>query len=305
MKRRKIVGIGACCYDTLYSLETYPQEDTKAHAAFSRIAGGGPVSTGLCAAAKLGIEAEYLGNLAGDEAGSFLKKDFEKWGVGTDNIHIVPGTSSFKSVLWLCANSGSRTCVFDRGNVSSSRLTPAQKKAIREADVLMVDGNMLDMAIEGAEIARESSTKVLYDCGGLYEGIEPLLKLTDIMIPSEEFALGITKTDNAAEAAAILFQRYSPAIIVVTQGSRGGLLFDGENTITYPVYPTVVIDSNGSGDVFHGAFAAGYVYGFSYEKCCHFASAVSAMKCAGIGARESTPDYETVIRYLKENHYEL
>jgi sulfofructose kinase len=91
----------------------------------------------------------------------------------------------------------------------------------------------------------------------------------------------------------------------VTQGKRGGILFDGERLTSYPIYPATVVDSNGSGDVFHGAFAAGLVKGFDFEACCHFSSAVSAIKCMGIGARESVPDFETVKRYLKENGYEL
>ena len=82
-------------------------------------------------------------------------------------------------------------------------------------------------------------------------------------------------------------------------------MYDGKTLISYPIYPATVVDSNGSGDVFHGAFAAGVMRGFDFEKCCHFASAVSALKCMGVGARESVPDFETVKKYLKENGYEL
>jgi len=79
----------------------------------------------------------------------------------------------------------------------------------------------------------------------------------------------------------------------------------GYDTITLPIYPATVVDSNGSGDVFHGAFAAAVTMGFDYEKCCHFSSAVSAIKCMGVGARESVPDFQTVKKYMEENRYEL
>ena len=138
-----------------------------------------------------------------------------------------------------------------------------------------------------------------------------LLEHTDIMIPSEEFALGHTGKDNAELAAKALYERYKPEVVIVTQGKKGGILFDGDKITSYPVYPAEVVDSNGSGDVFHGAFAAGLVRGFDFYKCCHFASAASAIKCMGVGARESVPDldtvkkYSTVEKYLKENGYEL
>ena len=301
----KIVGIGANVFDTLYTVPTYPKEDTKMRAVSSKTAGGGPVATGLVAAQKLGEQTAYIGVLSDDNGGTYLKNDFIKYGVRTDLIEIKPGYRSFASVLWLCKDTATRTCVFDKGNLPPLELNEAQKQAVRSAKILMVDGNELSAAIKAAKIARENGVKVLYDCGGLYDGIEELLKLTDIMIPSEEFALGITGCKTAKDAAKKLYETYTPEVVVITQGKRGGILFNGKECVSYPIYPADVVDSNGSGDVFHGAFAAGITKGLDYLKCCHFSSAVSAIKCTGVGARESVPDFDTVKKYLKENGYEL
>ncbi len=301
----KIVGIGANVFDTLYNIPTYPTEDTKMRATASKTAGGGPVATGLVAAQKLGEDTAYIGVLSDDNGGKFLKEDFEKYGVETELIDIKSGYRSFASVLWLCADTATRTCVFDKGDLPALKLSEFQKQAVRDAEILMVDGNELDAAVEAAKIARDSGTKVLYDCGGLYEGVEKLLALTDIMIPSEEFSLGHTGCKTAEEAAKRLYETYNPEVVVITQGKKGGIIFDGEKTISYPIYPAVVVDSNGSGDVFHGAFAAAVAKGYDFLKCCHFSSAVSALKCTGVGARESVPNFETTKKYLKENGYEL
>ena len=301
----KIVGIGACVFDTLYNIPTYPTEDTKMRAVGSKCAGGGPVATGLVAASKLGEEAAYIGVLANDNGGAFLRRDFEKYGVDTTLTEVLDGYRSFASVLWLCADSATRTCVFDKGDLPPLALTEAQKDAVRNASLLMVDGNEMDAAVEAATLARENGVQVLYDCGGLYAGVERLLALTDIMIPSEEFAMGHTGEKTAEDAARKLYETYSPRVVVVTQGKRGGILFDGKSFTKYPIYPAAVVDSNGSGDVFHGAFAAGVLKGYDYLKCCHFSSAVSAIKCMGVGARESVPSFEAVKNYMKENGYEL
>ena len=301
----KIVGIGANVFDTLYNIPTYPTEDTKMRATASTNAGGGPVATGLVASQKLGEDAAYIGVLSDDNGGKFLKDDFEKHGVKTDLIEIKSGFRSFVSVLWLCADTATRTCVFDKGNLPPLTLNEAQKQAISDAEILMVDGNEMDAAVEGAKIARANGTKVLYDCGGLYEGVERLLALTDIMIPSEEFALGHTGCNSVEDAAKKLYDLYAPEIVVITQGKHGGIIYDGNQIVAYPIYPAEVVDSNGSGDVFHGAFAAAVAKGYSYLKCCHFSSAVSGLKCTGVGARESVPDFETTKKYLKENGYEL
>lgn len=301
----KVVGIGACVLDTLITIPHFPPEDTKLRAESSKLVGGGPAATGIVAVSKLGIDAEFLGVLSDDSNGAYLKSDFEKYNVGTDNIEMIPGYRAFTSCIWLNSEKGTRTCVFDKGNLPALKLNDRQKEAIGNAEVLMVDGNEMSAAIEAAKIARENKTKVLYDCGGLYEGVEKLLALTDIMIPSEEFAMGHTGEKNAADAAKKLYELYNPEIVVVTRGKEGGLLYDGNTVTEYPIYPAEVVDSNGSGDVFHGAFASAVVRGFTPIQCCHFSSCVSALKCMGVGARESVPDFDTAVDYLRRNGYEL
>ena len=301
----KIVGIGACVFDTLYNIPSYPKEDTKMRASGSKPAGGGPTATGLVAAQKLGEQTAYIGVLSDDNGGVFLKKDFEKYGVDTSLIEVKSGYRSFASVLWLSADTTARTCVFDKGDLPALVLNNEQIEAIKNAEILMVDGNEMDAAVEAAKIARANGTKVLYDCGGLYAGVERLLAHTDIMIPSEEFSLGHTGAATAEEAAKKLYDTYHPEVVVITQGKRGGIIYDGKEIVSYPIYPAVVVDSNGSGDVFHGAFAAAVCKGYGYLKSCHFSSAVSGLKCTGIGARESVPSFEKVKEYMKENGYEL
>jgi sugar/nucleoside kinase (ribokinase family) len=47
------------------------------------------------------------------------------------------------------------------------------------------------------------------------------------------------------------------------------------------------------------------VKGYSYMDCCLFASATSAIKCTGVGARQSVPDERTVLEFLKDRGIEL
>lgn len=296
----KIVGIGANVFDTLYTVDKYPTEDTKMRAGGVKTSGGGPCATGLVAASKLGASCAFIGNLSDDNGGKFLKEDFEKYGVDTTYIKIKPGYDTFCSCIWLARETASRTCVFFRGNVPPTQIESSDEVAIANAEILMVDGNDMDAAVKGAKIANENGTKVLYDAGGLYEGIEKLLPHADILIPSEEFALGHTKAENAENAAKILFEKYSPEIVVITQGKKGGIIYDGNTVESYPAFLVDAVDSNGSGDVFHGAFAFAVTNNMDYKKACVFSSAVSALKCTKVGAREGVPTYDETINFLKE-----
>ena len=299
----RIVGIGANVYDTLITLKSYPREDTKMQCEKITISGGGPCATGLVAASKLGAECAFIGNMADDAGGAFLKCDFEKFGVSTEYSRIRAGYNTFCSYIWLAENTASRTCVFHKGNVPPAKIDEDAARAIENAEILMVDGNDLDAAIEGAKIAKKSGTKVLYDAGGLYSGVEKLLPYADILIPSEEFALGHTGAENAEAAAKILFDKYSPQIVVITQGKKGGIIYDGEKAEHYPVMPVTVVDSNGAGDVFHGAFAFAVTKGYNAMKAAVFSSAVSALKCTKVGAREAVPTFCETVKFLKECGY--
>jgi sugar/nucleoside kinase (ribokinase family) len=291
--------------DTLYTVPEYPREDTKLRALEVKLCGGGPAATGVVSAAKLGISSGFFGVLSDDTGGRFLLEDFKKYAVDTGGIEIIRGCRSFTASIWLSEKTASRTCVFDKGTLPPLKLSDAQKTALSRVRLLLIDGNELDAAAEAAGIVRESGGAVLYDAGGLYGGVERLLALADILIPSEEFALAHTGAADAKSAAKSLMERYRPRVVVITQGKRGGVFYEGGEYGDYPSYPAGVVDSNGAGDVFHGAFAAGWVKGFSPEQCCHFASAVSALKCTGFGARESVPDYDTAILFLRRNGYEL
>lgn len=296
----EIVGIGANVFDALYTVEKYPAEDTKMRADSVKPSGGGPCATGLVAASKLGAKCAFIGNLSDDSGGRFLKEDFERYGVDTSCMKIMHGYDSFCSCIWLAKDSASRTCVFCKGNVPPTEIDENAAKAIENAKILMVDGNDMEAAVKGAEIARKNGTKVLYDAGGLYENVEKLLPYADILIPSEEFALGHTGANDAGEAAKKLFEKYSPEIVVITQGKKGGIIYDGFSFEKYPVFPVDAVDSNGSGDVFHGAFAFAVTKGMNYKKACVFSSAVSALKCTKVGAREGVPAYDETINFLRE-----
>ena len=296
----KIVGIGANVYDTLITVPFYPEEDTKLKADNVIISGGGPCATGLVAASKLGGDTAYIGVLSDDAGGKFLLNDMKKYGVSTDYIRIASGYDSFSSYIWLSKNTSARTCVFNKGNIPPLVPDSVQKKAIEEAELIMVDGNEMNAAIEGCKIANKSGTKVLYDAGGLYDNVEKLLPLSDILIPSEEFALGHTGEGTAEKAAERLFKLYAPEVVVITQGKDGGIIYDGDNVRRYPAFLVDAIDSNGSGDVFHGAFAFAVTAGYDYYKACVFSSAVSAIKCTKLGARNGVPSLEEALNFLKE-----
>ena len=290
---KRIVGLGACVLDTLITCDKYPKEDTKQKAEHIFLAGGGPVGNALVIAQKLGVQTDVLGGFGGDNAGQYLLDDFKKYGVGVENAVTLKNASSFTSYIVLSNESKTRTCVFDRGTVPDD---PKNVKlaAIDGASVLHLDGNYLNCALAAAKYAKEKGVKVSLDAGGLYKDIEKLLPYVDILIPSAEFAMGLTGEKTIPEAMAALYKTYRPEILVVTDGSNGGYYFENGVAVHYDSVKVDAVDTNGAGDTFHGAFVAAYCSGKTLRECCNFASRVAAYKCARKGVR--TFDFDETFR---------
>ncbi len=295
---KKVVGIGACVLDTLIEMDKYPNEDIKIKANNVFASGGGPVSNALVCISKLGLQTEYLGLLSNDASGQRLIQEFKQYNVETKNIKCVDNTSAFTSFIVLAKDKGTRTCVFDKGSVPDDP-SLLDLSTIKSADILHLDGNYLNIAKAGIKVAKENGVLISLDAGSVYPHIEDIMEYIDILIPSEEFALKYTKKNNPEEAILELNNMYHPKVLVVTQGSKGGIYLKDNIVHHYNAFKIDCVDSNGAGDTFHGAFLARYLEGKSIEECVMFASATSAIKCQKAGVRVALPNKEEVESFLK------
>ena len=297
----QIVGIGAALLDILVTVDSFPREDTKLQSLQTKFQGGGPCFTGLVAASKLGVSSCYMGTVGDDMYGDYIRKAFATYGVGSRHVRTIENAQSFHSVVLLNVSNASRTCVWNRGTVTPPQSSDVDLGTLQEAKYLHLDGHQMDCAIYAARKAKEMGVKVSLDAGNPYPGIENLMPLVDILIPSEEFSLKFTGCATAEEAAVKLQEAYHPEVLIITQGSKGGFIWDDQKAVRYPVFPVDAVDSNGAGDTFHGAFLAARIRGMTVEEAATFASATSALKCTRVGAQEGIPDFEEVLAFMKEN----
>ncbi len=297
----EVVGIGAALLDILVTVDSYPQEDTKLQSLQTKFQGGGPCFTGLVAVSKLGVSSCYMGTLGDDMYGDYVRNAFDTYNVGRENVRTIPNSQSFHSVVLLNISNASRTCVWNRGTVTPPTYDDIDLDVLKNAKYLHLDGHQMECAIYASQKAKEFGVKVSLDAGSPYPGIDRLLPLVDVLIPSEEFSLKVTGRATAEEAAAQLYEKYHPEVLIITQGSRGGFIWEDGKAVRYPVFPVDALDSNGAGDTFHGAFVAARVKGMEVAEAAAFASATSALKCTRVGAQEGIPGFEEVLSFMKEN----
>jgi sugar/nucleoside kinase (ribokinase family) len=301
----KVIGIGSAVFDILAQCDKYPVEDTKMACNAMKYQGGGPCATALVAASRLGLESEYWGCISDDQAGLFIRKDFQRYGVGTDTLKTVDGYHSFSSYVLCSSEHASRTCIYFPGDVPPPQPADFPLEKLDGARFLHLDGYYPMLALPAVQHAKKQGIAVSLDAGTLNGSIEDLLPFVDILIASESFAGQISGTSQMEEAIAFLGKTYHPDVLVVTQGSKGGLLWSEGRAKSYPAFPVSAVDTNGAGDVFHGAMLCALDRGLDPYESCVFSSAVSALKCMVFGAREGIPSFEDVMDFLHENHISL
>ena len=296
-----IVGVGHSCLDRLCTVEAYPPEDGSTHITSISIQGGGAVATALAAAARLGTSAAMAGHLGADENGQKIRALLEADGVDTRYIRDIPGGRSSVSYVMVNPAKSTRTKFPYPDDLPLILWDDALRKAIRQARVLHLDGTRYENALSAAKIAKAAGVTVSLDGCSMQADNEKniaLASLADILIMNAKYPTRVSGRADYGEAL-LEMAGWGPKIVIGTQGAQGCLAVMDGALRRFPAFEVEAVDTTGAGDVFHGAFLAGYLRGMDLEENIRFASAVSAIKCTRIGGRAGIPTFEAAMEFLE------
>ena len=236
--------VGLSVLDILYRLESSPRPNSKNVVRERGIFAGGPAANASVTFAALGGEARLVTAIGSHPLGGLIRDDLETHGVEVeDRIPDFDGVPSVASVM--VSPDGDRLVA---STAAHSLPEPAFDFDLGEPDVVLVDGHLLDLCIDGARRAREAGIPVVADCGSWKSGCERMLPYVDIAICAEDFLP--PDAENPVDVFAFL-RRYDVKLSAITRGEKP-VLIDGGEPVDVP--QAKAVDTLGAGDVFHGAF---------------------------------------------------
>ena len=291
------VGLGFHCVDLLLRITDLPSFKEHRHSRVQNfdVQGGGPVSTGLAAMAKLGAKVGYVGNVGDDHWGTVILNEYKKYGVDTSRVVVEKGVTSPCVVVLVEVGSGERVFMILPSNLPSPKFGKAERECVLGSKMVFLAGGG-DAVVEAAKVAKGANIPVLID--GLATG--GLEGLVDVAICGEEHAYAVTHTNDPLRAVEKL-SKNGYRTVGITLGSKGSIFKTEGKIVRQEASKVKVVDTTGAGDVFHGAFAYGIVQGWDVQKTAEFASAVSALKCTKLGGRAGIPTLEEVFAFIKEH----
>lgn len=284
-------GFGLNAVDHLIVVPEYPAFDTKMRLLEHKRSAGGQTATAMVALRRLGLNTAYAGRFGSDPEGQFGLKTLVDEGVNCDFAEVIEGSKNQIAFITIDARSGERTIVWDRDERLAYKREEAPVEFAVMGRVLHLDAHDPPACVRMATAAKDSGTIVSADIDNVYEGLPELLPLIDILVGSKEFPYRVTGITDERAALIELHERYGCAVVGMTMGAAGAVVYcEGEfiESRGYPA-PGGCRDTTGAGDAFHGGLLYGFLGGEDVETSLMFANAVAAIKCSALGARTALP----------------
>jgi sugar/nucleoside kinase (ribokinase family) len=297
------VGFGLNAVDHLVVVPAYPAFDTKVRFVEHVQAAGGETATAMTALSRLGMRAAYAGRFGSDSEGQFGFAALKDEGVNVEFAEVVEGARNQVAFILIDAPSGERTVIWDRDERLAYHAEEAPVEAASRGRILHLDAHDPPACALLARGAREAGTIVSADIDNIYDGLPELLPYIDVLISSKEFPHYLTGIADKRASLVELKARYGCAIVGMTLGIRGAILYANGVFLESPAFavPGGCRDTTGAGDAFHGGFIYGMLCGEDIETSMRCANATAALKCRALGARTSLPTPSELSEFLSQN----
>ena len=293
-----ILGLGSVTVDDFYVVPYFPIPDTKLEILSTERQGGGLTATALVAATRLGATCAYGGVLGHDDISKWVEADLAREGIDVSRMARRDNAQPIHSHVIVEQQNHTRTILYTlKGQVGADDELPSEVD-IRASKILFIDDFGVTGNFRAATIARAAGVPVVAD----FEHMQsvPLLGLVDHLIVSIRYASAVTRI-NQPEAAAQSLWKPQSKLVAVTCGEAGCYYTTDGQTVAYqPAFKVEAVDTTGCGDVFHGAYAAALVWGWSAGNCIRFAAASAALKATQAGGRRGIPNRAQVEVFLQE-----
>ena len=289
-----VLGIGENSVDDVYRLPGYPRAGGTAKVEILRHdrRAGGQVATTLCACARLGLSARYLGTFGNDDNGAFLREELERRGIDLRHALVRPAPNRH-AVILIDDASGERVVLWRRDAALALGPQDVRPEIIARARLLHVDGVDEDAAVRAAHAARDLGVPVTSDIDRVTARTRDLVAAASIPIFAEGVAEALTGEPDA-ESALRAIRRGHQGLLCITLGAQGAMLLNGNTLHRVPGHHVRVVDTTGAGDVFRGAFIYALVRGDAPADALKLANAAAALSCTREGAIASVPSLEEV-----------
>lgn len=180
----------------------------------------------------------------------------------------------------------------------------ASRPLLESCDILLMQLEIpVEAVLKAAKIAFEAGATVVLNPAPYSELPEEIFKYTSLFIPNETelssfSGVPVTDQESACKAAEVLFAK-GVGKMIVTMGSKGSLILDGEPQFVQ-ARKVKAVDTTGAGDTYCGSLCVALSEGKSLKDAAAFATASSAISVTKMGAQTAIPSREEIEAFMAQ-----
>lgn len=277
-----------------------PEETLQAENFF--IEPGGKAYNQAVAASRLGAQVLFFGAMGADKGADFCQRYLEQEGV-LPVLETIPDANTAYACI-LTDKQGENRVTVSRG--ASQQLSPEfirSQEAQIQACTHMLLGLECPLAATktALELCKKHGVFTIFNPAPAIALDPDFLQRFDLITPNLQEAmvlLGLSLAPTPAELAGYL-QQAGFHQAVVTLGSQGSLLLDGEDAFLFPAREVVSVDTTGAGDTFNAALAVALSQGKSLNEAISYATNASAYSVQKPHVMQALPTAQELAAWMQ------
>ena len=293
----KCACMGSLVYDMTFVIDDKLEEDSKMRAKEFVACGGGNGSNYAYALASWNNDVDLYSIIGDDLDGKKLIDEFNTKNIDMSGVEIRDNFITPKSVI-----------ISNKKNATRSIVTTYREKIRKLStniksnyDVILLDGSYIDSAKELLDNNKEAT--IIFDLESVDEEKVNLAKRSDYMICSRNFAEEFTNMDLSNTSVNLLKECYDKlnnyfnnSTIIITLGKDGCFTKLDDYKLIDSI-KVKAIDTTGSGDIFHAAFAHFLSMKYDIEQVIKYSTIAAGLSTKKVGCRNKVPTLEEVLNY--------
>ncbi len=302
MNSKKIVVVGSCNTDMVVKSDRLPVPgETVLGGAFMMNPGGKGANQAV-AIARMGGNVTFISKTGNDLFGRQSVEMYGDENIVTDYIFSDQHLPSGVALIMVDRNGENCIVVASGANGSlSPKDIEKARNVIESADILLMQLEVpMDTVEYAAKLAHEKGIKVVLNPAPAAFLSNELLKCLYAVIPNKteaEMLSGIKVSDlETAKQAADIIAAKGVDKVVITLGSKGALIKDGDVYSFIPADKVEAVDTTAAGDTFCGAFCVGISEGLSIEDAVRMATKAAGITVTREGAQAAIPYKNEVVK---------
>ncbi|MDR1973113.1 MAG: ribokinase [Bacteroidales bacterium] len=295
MNSKKIVVVGSSNTDMVVKADRLPVPGETVLGGNFMMNPGGKGANQAVTIARLGGDVSFITKTGNDLFGKQSIEMFNQENIHTD--YVFSDANNPSGVALIMVDENGENCIVVASGANGT-LSPADidkaRSLIECAGVLLmqleVPVNTLEYA---AKFAFEKGVQVILNPAPAAFLSDSFLKCVSIIVPNKTEAevLSGVKIDgwDTARRAAKMISDKGIENVIVTLGSEGALIKEGENFYEVPVEKIKAVDTTAAGDTFCGALCVALSEGKSLLEAVKFANKAAGITVTRAGAMSSIP----------------